>query len=104
MISSNSTIQWLADQVGADWLHMSAPTLFSSAKTEFVITMRFGQEYCRVHLAYEKSYLSKKWDKSSNMILADLLSSRDEFFLLSMHKISLSEGVDLEGGKSAHGM
>lgn len=93
MISEASAAQWLADQVGADWLHVgSRPN--DTVGTDFVVTLRFEKYYCQ-------SLVSLRADAACNVKLFDALvkrisQMRDEFFLLNMHAIPLEEGTELE--------
>lgn len=88
---------WLADHLGADWLHMSAPSL-PQGETKLVITttIRFGDKYCRISKPYEYALMSETLD--------DLKSARDEFFLFNRNELPYEEGSSFEEEVKKHGL
>lgn len=88
---------WLADHLGADWLHMSVPSLVpNEPKLVITTTIRFGDKYCRVSQSYEYQLISERLD--------DLKRARDEFFLLNRNELPYEEGCLFEEEVNKHGL
>jgi hypothetical protein len=87
MISQDSAIRWLADQIGADWLHLALEqdATLHLVKS-FIVTLRFEESYCQARItAVPVQELSKHLDRV-----------RDEFFMFDMHSLPREEGLRLE--------
>ena len=89
MISQDSAIRWLADQIGADWLHLALEqdATLPIVKS-FLVTLRFEQAYCQARI------------DANSVPIQDLAlhldKVRDEFFMFDMHALSREEGLRLE--------
>jgi hypothetical protein len=89
MISPDSAIRWLADQIGADWLHLALEQDATSILVKnFLVTIRFQESYCQIKI------------DAKNVPIQDLAKHldriRDEFFMFQMHSIPKEEGLKLE--------
>lgn len=87
MISQHSAIRWLADQIGADWLHLALEQDATIPLVKsFIVTIRFEESYCQTKIsAIPIQDLHKHLDKV-----------RDEFFMFEMHSLPREEGMRLE--------
>lgn len=95
--NNNTLAKWLADHLGADWLHLSAPSqLPDDTKLVVTITIRFGNKYCRIRKAYEYRLMAD--------VLEELKRARDEFFLLGRNVLPYDEGCFFEEEVKNHGL
>lgn len=88
--------KWLADHLGADWLHLSVPRQLPDKTLMITTTIRFGSRYCRISRKYEFELMSRR--------LEDLKNVRDELFLFNMHEISQEEGSLFEKEVNSSGL
>lgn len=93
MASEISAARWLADHVGADWLHV-APKSNDVVGANFMVTLRFENSYCQSVIKLNCDYPS--YAEMHRTLLKRISQIREEFFLLEMHTLPLEEGVKLE--------
>lgn len=93
MVSKTSAAQWLADHVGADWLHVALPCNGVDSAIALV-TLRFNKDYCQSLVKLELSHSSHA--ELHRALIKSISEVREEFFLFNMHAIPPADGVKLE--------